>query len=48
LRQFGNLSSPSVMIALEKHLAGGQPSDRIWLTAFGAGFSCHSAQLVRV
>lgn len=47
LRDFGNLSSPSVMLALEKHLEGEQPADRIWLTAFGAGFSCHSARLVR-
>jgi len=48
LREFGNLSSPSVMIALEKHLAGECPAERIWLTAFGAGFSCHSVQLVRI
>ncbi len=47
LREFGNLSSPSVLVALEKHLAWGTPADRLWLTAFGAGFSCHGAVMER-
>lgn len=49
LRQCGNLSSPSVLIALEKALErNGSTPDRIWLTSFGAGFSCHSCTLDRV
>ncbi len=45
LRQFGNMSSPSVLFALEKALAG--PSDPgTWvLSSFGAGISCHGALL---
>jgi len=47
LRDHGNLSSPSVLVALEHHLAGSQPAPNLFLTAFGAGFSCHSAELTR-
>jgi predicted naringenin-chalcone synthase len=46
LRQCGNLSSPSVLIALEKALAkNGSAPDKIWLTSFGAGFACHACSL---
>jgi len=48
LRRYGNLSSPSVLVALEEHLAardGG--SGRLWLTAFGAGFAAHSCEFTR-
>jgi len=48
LREYGNLSSPSVLVALEKHLAQPNPASRLWLTSFGAGFSCHSANLTRI
>jgi alkylresorcinol/alkylpyrone synthase len=49
LRQCGNLSSPSVLMALEKALdRNGSTPDRMWLTSFGAGFSCHSCALDRV
>lgn len=47
LRQFGNTSSPSVLLALEAHLNGEATEDRLWLVSFGAGFSCHSLQLSR-
>jgi alkylresorcinol/alkylpyrone synthase len=48
LRQCGNLSSPSVLIALEKALArNGNSPDKMWLTSFGAGFACHSCTLER-
>tara|TARA_R110002096_G_scaffold24760_19_gene78017 strand:+ start:21638 stop:22675 length:1038 start_codon:yes stop_codon:yes gene_type:complete len=47
LRNYGNLSSPSVLVALEHHLANGHPQDNLWLTSFGAGFACHSADFVR-
>lgn len=45
LREFGNLSSASVLFALDAALAGGAPGGHWWLTAFGAGFSCHGALL---
>jgi len=47
LRRYGNLSSPSVMVALEEHLISGSLADHLWLTSFGAGFACHSAELVK-
>ncbi len=47
LREYGNLSSPSVLVALEKRLTA-RPGERsLWLTAFGAGFSAHACRLVR-
>lgn len=45
LRACGNMSSPSVLFALERHLAAPQPPGPRWLVAFGAGFSCHAAWL---
>jgi predicted naringenin-chalcone synthase len=45
LRQYGNTSSPSVLLALESHLLGSQPSRDLWLVSFGAGFTCHSLRL---
>jgi predicted naringenin-chalcone synthase len=48
LRLHGNMSSPSVLFALEQRLAGNHPDDhRLWLTAFGAGFAAHSCELWR-
>lgn len=47
LRRYGNTSSPSVMIALEEYLSKGDCEDNLWLTAFGAGFACHSFEMVR-
>ncbi len=48
LRDHGNMSSPSVMFALEKRLAAANPDDRrLWLTAFGAGFAAHACELWR-
>lgn len=46
LRDFGNISSPCVLVALERALEAGTP-DRLWLTAFGAGFAAHSCELRR-
>ncbi len=44
LRDFGNMSSPSVLFSLERALEIAAPTGRpIWLTSFGAGFSAHSA-----
>jgi predicted naringenin-chalcone synthase len=48
LSSHGNMSSPSVMFALEKRLSNPSNSDsRLWLTAFGAGFSAHAFELWR-
>lgn len=44
LRQYGNLSSPSVMFALAERLSSGQKQD-LWLTSFGAGFAAHACHL---
>lgn len=42
----GNLSSPSVLVALEDHLeALSSAPQPVWLSSFGAGFSAHSALL---
>jgi alkylresorcinol/alkylpyrone synthase len=45
LRDFGNLSSPSVYFVLERALKDSVPDGRWWMCAFGAGFSCHGALL---
>ncbi|MBI4660586.1 MAG: stilbene synthase [Verrucomicrobia bacterium] len=45
LRDFGNVSSPSVLFALEAACAGRAPTGYWWLSAFGAGFTCHGALL---
>ena len=47
LRELGNVSSPCVLLALEKALAQCVDGNRLWLTAFGAGFAAHSCELVR-
>ena len=45
LREHGNVSSPSVIFALEKALAAKAPGGPWFLSAFGAGISCHGALL---
>ena len=45
LSEYGNLSSPSVMVALERYLDGDASEDNLWLTSFGAGFSAHAMEL---
>lgn len=48
LRDHGNMSSPSVLFALERRLTENRPGDaRLWLTAFGAGFAAHACELWR-
>jgi alkylresorcinol/alkylpyrone synthase len=47
LRRFGNMSSPSVLFALEETLKDTSPSSAagdFWLVSFGAGFSAHSCR----
>jgi predicted naringenin-chalcone synthase len=46
LRDYGNISSPCILVALERALAAGCP-ENLWLTAFGAGFAAHSCELGR-
>ncbi|MEI8291265.1 MAG: 3-oxoacyl-[acyl-carrier-protein] synthase III C-terminal domain-containing protein [Verrucomicrobiota bacterium] len=45
LRDFGNISSPTVYFVLERALADAVPDGWWWMSAFGAGFSCHGAFL---
>lgn len=47
LRDRGNMSSPSVLFALEETLRDGPPNGAgdFWLVSFGAGFSVHSCRL---
>ena len=47
LRECGNMSSPSVLFALEQTLRETSPdaSGDFWLVSFGAGFSAHSCRL---
>ena len=45
LREFGNISSPSVYFILERALNDTVPDGLWWMSAFGAGFSCHGAFL---
>ena len=45
LREFGNISSPTVYFVLERALGDTVPDGLWWLSAFGAGFSCHGAFL---
>jgi alkylresorcinol/alkylpyrone synthase len=47
LRDYGNMSSPSVLFALEETLKTARPdaAGDFWLVSFGAGFSAHSCRL---
>jgi alkylresorcinol/alkylpyrone synthase len=47
LRRHGNMSSPSLLFALEERLQTHPESESLWLTAFGAGFAAHSCSLSR-
>ena len=47
LRECGNMSSPSVLFALERALRDGSPDEHgdWWLASFGAGFSAHGCRV---
>jgi alkylresorcinol/alkylpyrone synthase len=47
LRECGNMSSPSVLFALERALREGSPDEKgdWWLASFGAGFSTHGCRV---
>ncbi|MEM6884623.1 MAG: stilbene synthase [Verrucomicrobiota bacterium] len=47
LRDYGNMSSPSLLFALEQHLKSEIPAEDLWLVTFGAGFTCHAARFNR-
>jgi predicted naringenin-chalcone synthase len=48
LRCHGNMSSPSVLFALERAMKGGAHGQSYWLCAFGAGFAAHACALERL
>jgi predicted naringenin-chalcone synthase len=45
LDEYGNMSSASVYFVLKAALDDGAPHGWWWMSAFGAGFSCHGALL---
>jgi predicted naringenin-chalcone synthase len=45
LKEYGNLSSPSVFFVLQAALGDSTPPGHWWLSSFGAGFSGHGALL---
>ena len=47
LRQCGNMSSPSVLFALDETLRSDPPAEPgdFWLVSFGAGFSAHACRI---
>jgi alkylresorcinol/alkylpyrone synthase len=45
LREYGNVSSASVLFVLASALAEQAPGGWWWMSSFGAGFSCHGALL---
>jgi len=45
LRDYGNMSSPSVLFALQGALADSAPGGVWWMSSFGAGFSCYGVLL---
>jgi alkylresorcinol/alkylpyrone synthase len=45
LRDFGNLSSASVLFVLKNAIQDSASPGYWWMTSFGAGFSCHGALL---
>lgn len=45
LREYGNVSSPSVYFILKNSIDDSIPDGLWWMTSFGAGFSCHGALL---
>jgi len=47
LNEHGNMSSPSVLFALQRHLGMNRhdAGDSIWLTSFGAGFTVYGMDL---
>jgi predicted naringenin-chalcone synthase len=45
LRDYGNMSSPSVLFALQAALQDGAQNGLWWMSSFGAGFSCFGALL---
>ncbi|MEK7951447.1 type III polyketide synthase [Luteolibacter soli] len=47
LRDHGNMSSPSVLFALDRAMGSVNGDKRWWLTAFGAGFAAHACEMWR-
>jgi predicted naringenin-chalcone synthase len=47
LREHGNMSSPSVLFALDRAVTIANGDRRWWLSAFGAGFAAHACEMWR-
>jgi len=47
LRSRGNLSSPSILMALEERLSKNLDDKHLWLSAFGAGFLAYCCEMER-
>jgi predicted naringenin-chalcone synthase len=47
LADYGNTSSPSVLIAAERLMESQPSTEKLWLTSFGAGFAAHSCELTQ-
>jgi alkylresorcinol/alkylpyrone synthase len=45
LREYSNVSSASVILTLQRALASQAPAGYWWMSAFGAGITCHGAFL---
>lgn len=45
LREYGNISSPTVYFVLDRALNDSVPDGLWWMSSFGAGFSCHGSLL---
>jgi len=45
LREYGNMSSAFVYFVLDAALTEGAPGGWWWMSAFGAGLTCHGALL---
>ena len=45
LRRYGNMSSPSILFALQQHLNQTDSPRHLWISSFGAGFTCFGFQL---
>lgn len=45
LLNYGNISSPSVLFAIEELITNERAPTPIWATSFGAGFAAHSCEL---
>ncbi|TFE68008.1 type III polyketide synthase [Methylacidiphilum caldifontis] len=48
LRDYGNMSSPSVLFAFQRGIESQPQEKEMWLFSFGAGFSCHGCRMSQI